>query len=68
MENIYKVIKKTKRDQPFWDDSVLLVIATSYANAEDKAKNIEPKEAEIHSIQVCGETTSKKDVFRFRDR
>jgi len=67
--NIYKVTGKQKKNEPFWDNSVLLIVAADYGSAQDKAKNFEAmKDREISSIIVCGETTHKQDVFIYNDR
>lgn len=65
--NIYKVITRKRKDQPHWEDGNLLVIASDYGNAEDKAKNFFPA-SQIVSIVVYGSTTGKKDVFILSDR
>jgi hypothetical protein len=64
---IFKVVTKKTKDQPFWNDGNLLIAASDYGAAADKAKNF-VSDAEIVSIQVFGETTSKNDVFILRDR
>lgn len=67
--NIYRVNTKKTDRQPFWDDINLLIVASSYANAEDKAKNFsEINKCSIVSISIYGETTHKQDVFKLKER
>lgn len=67
--NIYKVIFKDERGQSHWDNKPLLIVASNFANAEDKALNFSGKEkSELISITLYGETTIKNDVYQLRER
>lgn len=66
--NIYKVTKKKPKDAGTWfDELVLLIEASSFANAEDKANNFEI-DYKISQIQRIGDTTQKQDVYKLNDR
>lgn len=65
--NIYRVLQKKKKDQPFWDDSTLLVLAQDFSDAENKVRSF-GELGEIVEIKVNGETTYNKDIFRLRER
>jgi hypothetical protein len=64
--NVYIVKLKEKKDQSYWDQKDLIIVAANYAAAEDKAKNFD--ESEIVNISLFAETTRKDDVFRCKSR
>lgn len=66
--NVYKVTKKKAKDQGNWfDELVLLIEASSFGNAEDKANNFETS-YRVTTIQLIGDTTQKQDVYKLNDR
>jgi hypothetical protein len=65
--NIYKATFKEKKEDNYWDNKPLLIIAGNYGNAEDKAKH-KADGRELISIELFGETTNKSDVFVLRQR
>lgn len=59
---IFKVTYKTEKNESYWDaENTVLISASNFSNAEDKAKNFSQKE--ILEIQVYGFTTKKPDIF-----
>lgn len=65
--NIYKATFKEKTKESYWDNKPLLIVAASFSNAEDKAKNYY-SDRELLQITLYGETTKNKDVYQLRDR
>ena len=65
--NIYKATFKEKKDENYWNNKPLLIVAANYANAEDKAINFHA-DRELLSLVLYGETTRKDDVFELRER
>lgn len=66
---IYRITFKEKDRESYWDNNPLLIVASDYANAQDKAKNFQPYSGrEITSISLMGDTTAKQDVYILRDR
>lgn len=67
--NIYKVTFKEKERESYWDNKPLLIVASNYSNAEDKALNFTGIDGrEIVEVKLFGETTRNTDVFQLRDR
>lgn len=69
--NLYKVeIKKnsSKENARHWGDEYYFVIASSFGNAEDKAKKFQSTYGTMENIQYMGEVTHDKDVILLRDR
>lgn len=69
----YKVlIKKTDdngRNEAFWHDISLLIVAPNFAIAEDKANRYLPSRGYIESITFYGEMTDRdSDVIKLKER
>lgn len=65
--NIYKATFKEKDRESYWDNHPLLIVASNFSNAEDKAKN-HYAGRELLEIKLYGETTTKSDVYKLRER
>lgn len=65
--NVYQAIFKQKDNESYWDNKPLLIIASNYGNAEDKALSyIDGRE--LLEIKLLGETTRNPDIFQLRER
>lgn len=67
--NIYKATFKEKTRESYFDNKPLLIVASNYSNAEEKALNFSARSSqELLELKLFGETTDKKDVFELRER
>lgn len=64
---LFLVKFKTPPGKSIWDEKPILVVASDYANAQDKATNFH-KDKDILSIQLYGTTTHKNDVYQLLER